>query len=187
MNFDALIDTFVEKVNAYPREPLYEYEIGPSVRLGASADEIYGQWDWAIKRYENIYWVENLETQLPWAFPESFRSLIKRYIFPHFEFAPIQFFGNTPEAKAELWELRTGIFKDKSLSKCLLEHGFIQFARPDTGDYDAICFDTNSKGRCSEYSIVRIDHKSILCNDKIRVTEILAPSFHEFIERQLEV
>ena len=187
MNFDALIDKFVERVNACPREPLYEYEISPSVRVGAQADEIYGQWDWAIKPYENIDWVENLEKKLPAAFPAAFRSLIRRYIFPHFEFAPIQFFGNTPEAKAESWELRTGIFNDKHLSKCLLEHGFIQFARPDTGDYDAICFDTNSQKRHSEYLIVRVDHESILCNDKIQVTEIIAPSFHGLIERQLEV
>lgn len=185
MNFDALIDSFVEQVNASPRELLFDYEVPQSVRIGTSPDAVYGMWDWKIKRYEGIDWLENLEAKLPSQFPKSFRSLVNRYIFPQFDSGPLQFLANTPEGVNNLYELRTGIFKDKCLSASLLRNGFLQFARNFSGSYDPICFDTNNKETASEYPIVNIDHESILCHDKIEITNVLAPSFAELIERHL--
>jgi hypothetical protein len=184
-NFDSLIDRFVEQVNASPREPLFDYEVPQSVRISTFPDAVYGMWDWNIKRYEATDWLEDLEARLPSQFPKSFRSFVGRYIFPQFEFGTLHFLANTPEGVDEPYELRTGIFKDKFLSNSLLRNGFIQFARPKSGDYNPICFDTNSKGIASEYPIVNIDHEQILCHDKIEITEIIAPSFAELVEEQL--
>ncbi|MBW3635436.1 MAG: SMI1/KNR4 family protein [Armatimonadetes bacterium] len=179
MNFDALIDKFVEQVNASPRELLFDSEAPPSVRIGTSPDEVYGMWDWNIKRYEAVDWLEGLEARLSRQFPQSFRSLVARYIFPPFDLGPLQFLANTPEGVDDLYELRTGIFKDAYLSAGLLQNGFLQFARPAGGDYDPICFDPNG-------SIVGIDHESILCHDEIAITKVIALSFAELIERHLK-
>ncbi len=153
--------------------------------MGTSPDAIYGMWDWNIKPFENIDWIEDLEARLLIRFPTSFHSLITRYIFPQFDFGPLQFLANTPEGVEKSCELRTGIFEDEYLSTSLLQNGFVQFARPAGGSYDPICFDTNNKSTSIEYSIVNIDHEDILCHDKIKITKVLAPSFHELIKQHL--
>ena len=138
------------------------------------------------KLMPDINWVEELEGKVARRFPVSFHSLISRYEFSPFDCKGIFFFGNTREVKEEREELRFAIFQDKILSECLLKSGYVQFGRPDTGDYDAICFDTNQKRSNREYPIVRIDHEGILCFSQIRVTEILAPSFYKFIKSVAE-
>ena len=171
-------------MNAAPREPLFEDMAPRSVRSGSAPDAVYGMWDWNINRYD-VDWLEDLEAILPKRFPKSFRSFISRYIFPQFEFGPLLFLANTPECVERLYELRTGIFEDKCLSAGLVQSGFIQFARPAGGSYDAVCFDTNGKKSASDYAIVNIDHEGILCHDQIIITEVLAPSFGDFIKQHL--
>lgn len=63
----------------------------------------------------------------------------------------------------------------------LLQHGYLQFARPDTGDYDPICFDTRRRLKGGEHPVVRVDHESILCNKRIGTVTEIAPSFLKFV------
>lgn len=182
---DALIDESVARVNASPREPHDEYDAPPSVRVGASPDAVYGRWDWHIRRWPQIDWVEPLEAKLPQPFPKSFRSLVTRYIFPQVELGSLQLLANTPESVEELYELRTGIFEDKYLSECLLQAGFVQFARPAGGGYNPICFDTNRRGANAEYPVVIIDHEAIFCHSQIKVAEV-SPSFISVVMKYLE-
>lgn len=181
---NELIYQLVERVNESPREPLHEFEISPSVRVSAVNDELFGEWNWKIKTHENINWVEDLEMRLPARFPASFRALITHYIFPRFEIGPLEIFGNTPEAKDSRWDLRTGIFNDKFLSKTLLDGGFIQFARPCCGSYDPICFDTNRKNTDGEFPVVMLDHECAL-DYQINIIELVGASFREIVERHL--
>jgi hypothetical protein len=61
----------------------------------------------------------------------------------------------------------------------------VQIGRPDTGDFDAICFDLNEQTQNHEYRIVQVDHEDILCNWKVRVLGELWPSFIEVINMTL--
>lgn len=188
MKHDELIDAFVAHVNTTPREPLNEttLPLTESVHVGDAPDELFDTWDWNIKRRDDIDWIDKLNTRLPRRFPPSFYSLVSRYIFPRFIFGTLDFFANTPEAAEENGELRRAIFCDKYLSPTLLAHGFIQFARPDTGHYDAICFDTNHRASKEEYSIVRIDHEGVLRKEKIHITEVIAISFPALLQQHLK-
>jgi hypothetical protein len=53
-----------------------------------------------------------------------------------------------------------------SLSEVLLPARYVQIGRPDTGSFDAICFDSNEPAQDREYRIVQVDHEEILCNWK---------------------
>jgi hypothetical protein len=180
-DIDALVDRFVAKVNAGPREPIAIdiYRTPPSVLVGEPYD---GRSDWMIKPYANIDWVESLENRLTHIFPVAYRSLISRYIFPGFEAANIQFFGNTPEG-TDHYELREKIFHDFCLYKTLSPGGFVQFGRADPYHvgYDPVCFNMNCVS-ADDCPIVRIDSEEILCHDVIKVISQIASSFTELLE-----
>jgi hypothetical protein len=72
------------------------------------------------------------------------------------------------------------IFRDQVLAVTTLRNGYIQFARPETGSYDPICFDARKRGANREFAIVRLDHEEILCNERIREVEKVADSFFKF-------
>ncbi|HLQ52392.1 MAG TPA: hypothetical protein VK129_12895, partial [Terriglobales bacterium] len=63
--------------------------------------------------------------------------------------------------------------------------GYVQIGRPDTGNFDAICFDLNKSAQNREYRIVQIDHEDVLCNWKVRVSGELWPSFIKLVESAL--
>jgi hypothetical protein len=186
MNTDDLIDAFVVKVNSSNREPGFEDNIPPSVRVGAAND--IGTIDWNIKPYPRITWVEKLEQKISKPLPRSYKSLISRCIFPCFEVGPVSFLGNTPEGLVfKLDELRTGIFEDKISSGFLLRNSYIQFAHPSGGGYDPICFDADRTAKKNECPIVQVDHEGILIKSRIIIVERIAPSFEEFINNYLKV
>ena len=69
-----------------------------------------------------------------------------------------------------------------SLSELLIPAGYVQIGRPDTGSFDAVCFDLNDQRRNRECRIVRVDHEQILCNWRVRVSAELWPSFVKLAE-----
>ena len=91
---DALIDRFVEKLNASGFESLPEYEVPSELRIGASND--FGWCDWKIRAVDRNPWVAALEQSLaPYRFPKLYLSLISRYRFAEFAAGPIMFLANT--------------------------------------------------------------------------------------------
>ncbi len=131
-------------------------------------------------------WIEDFEKKLPKVLPRSFRSLVTRYSFQSFDLRGITFFGNSGGSKDNFNDLVVACFADKHLTETLLPSGYVQIGRPDTGDYDPICFDTKKSKQNREYSIVRIDHEEVLCNYRIKVTAEIASSFLALIEEYLE-
>jgi hypothetical protein len=176
MNPDNLIDRFVHRINSSPRELMFEEEIPPALRIGMDFE---GFWDWHIKAADDITWIEPLEAKLGTRFPPSFRSLTTRYQFPAFDAGPLILLANTSVGVYD--ELRDRIFRDQILSKGLLKSGLIQFAVPDTGSYDPVCFDMRRSQSNGESPIVRIDHEAILCDDQIVVVKEVAESFAECV------
>jgi len=123
-------------------------------------------------------WIEVLESKLPRRLPSSFRSLVTRYAFAPFDIGPLRFFGNTGLDEKD--DLNVVIFRDRTMAQATLKNGYIQFARPDTGSYDPICFDAKKSAANREFPIVRLDHEQILCNGRIKVVEKVADSFFKF-------
>ena len=132
-----------------------------------------------IERASNIALLEKLEAGLPKRLPQSFGSLLLRYSFPSFDAGGITFFSWQSET-SEIFHVLPP--NEGTLSEVLLPSGYIQIGRPDTGDFDAVCFDLNPAKQNREYRIVRADHEEILCNSRVRIVEELWSSFSSLAE-----
>ena len=132
-----------------------------------------------IERASNIALLEKLEVGLPKRLPQSFESLLLRYSFPSFDAGGITFFSWQSET-SEIFHVLPP--NEGTLSEVLLPSGYIQIGRPDTGDFDAVCFDLNPAKQNREYRIVRADHEEILCNSRVRIVEELWSSFSSLAE-----
>jgi len=137
-----------------------------------------------IRPNDNTSRLQDLEAKLPRRLPVSFASLMSRYSFPSFDAGGISFFG---------WESAGNEFskvappEKGSLSELLLPSGYFQIGRPDTGDFDAVCFDFKIQEKNREYRIVQADHEEILCNLRVEVRKELWPSFRKLVEHQLSL
>ena len=129
-------------------------------------------------RIESAPWIEGFETNLPRQLPASFRSLVTRYTFPGFVIAGISFYENKGvDSPDEL----SAIFKDRIMAGVMLKGGYIQFARPESGSYDPICFAARRPVKKREFPVVRLDHEAILCRGEIRVVSTPAESFYRLV------
>ena len=151
-NTDALVDAFASKVKAQ----------------GV-----------AIHPENNASRLQDLEAKIPKRLPPSFETFLSRYSFPPFDASGISFFGWGPTSK-EFCGL-TSPHKDP-LSELLGPAGYFQIGRPDTGSFDAICFDMNGEKQNREYRIVLADHEEIVCNSRIKIRAELWPSFRKLLE-----
>lgn len=120
--------------------------------------------------------------RLPRRMPQSFESFLARYSFPAFDVLGITLFGWDSDLNEYAVEASA---PKNSLSELLIPVGYVQIGRPDTGDFDAICFDLTQQPQDREYRIVQVDHEDILCNWKVRVTAQLWPSFIDLVQSAL--
>jgi hypothetical protein len=136
-----------------------------------------------IRRENNASQLQNLEAKLSRRLPPSFESLLSRYSFPSFDASRISFFSWGPESM----ELLEAALPQNALSDLLLPAGYFQIGRPDTGSFDAICFDMKTQKQNREYRIVLADHEEILCNMRVKICSELWPSFRKLLENQPSV
>lgn len=132
-----------------------------------------------LRRIESAPWIETLEAKLPKRLPVSFRSLVTRYAFPSFDAGGLSLFANTGIDSHE--ELSVALFNDQIIADATLKAGYIQFARPESGDYDPICFDARRGVKNREFPIVRLDHEEILCRGRLYVSDQVAASFYRLV------
>jgi len=132
-----------------------------------------------FRRIDSAPWIEPLEMLLPKRLPVSYGSLITRYAFPAFDAGGIHFFANTGDESLD--EFRVATFQDRNIAQVTHANGFIQFARPEGGSYDPICFDARRSANNREYPIVRLNHEAILCRNEIGSLTSVASSFYRFV------
>lgn len=135
-----------------------------------------------IREEDNKSRLGLLEEKLPKRRPQSFASFLSRYSFPAFDVRGISLFGWDSDSNAYTEESSAA---KGSLSELLLPAGYVQIGRPNTGDFDAICFDLNERKQNREYRIVQVDHEDILCNWRVRVSGELWPSFIKLVDSVL--
>jgi hypothetical protein len=135
-----------------------------------------------IRPEDNASRLRMFEEKLPKRMPQSFESFLSKYSFPAFDIFGITLFEWDSDSNKYIVETSA---PKNSLSELLIPAGYVQIGRPDTGDFDAICFDLNREAQNREYRIVQVDHEDILCNWKVRVTVELWPSFIKLVESAL--
>jgi hypothetical protein len=116
-----------------------------------------------IRPEDNASRLRMFEEKLPKRMPQSFESFLSRYSFPAFDVLGITLFEWDSNSNKYIVEVSA---PKNSLSELLIPAGYVQIGRPDTGDFDAICFDLNREAQNREYRIVGVDHEDILCNWK---------------------
>jgi hypothetical protein len=115
MSFDSSIDAFVRVL----------LEAGIPVRAG-----------------DNREAVKELNAKLPKRISRPFEILLSRYSFPKFDVCGITLFAwSSNWESTEYLEAASG--PKNSLAELLLPAGYLQIGRPDTGSFDAVCFDLN--------------------------------------------
>jgi len=169
---DRLADAFVARVNGSERERLTEDEVPEGLRLGPP--DAFGAYDWRIVPASSCPWITALEERPPGALPPSFRSLVRRYLFPAFQLGDVRLFANT--GVGTVYELADEVFSDQVLSRVLLDHGFVQFGRFQDR-YDPVCFDLTNRRGGGECPVVVLDHEAALIGGRAIVTHRLADSF----------
>jgi len=177
-DIDRLIDRFVQRINGLPRHRIREEDVPLALREGGARAGLY--YDWSIRRFPQINWIESLEERLPAPLPPSYRSLVTRYLFPAFEVGPLHLLANTGQPIYH--EMQDTMADDKIFSPVLLKNGFAQFARPAGGGYDPICFDMRRKTADGEFGLVELDHEDLLSRGVPTPVSEIAPSFYSFIE-----
>jgi hypothetical protein len=140
----------------------------------------FGQWRPIEYRTPDAK-VDALEALLPARFPPLYRLLISRYRYLRIELGNFALLANPPSPGLE--GLFYEMFRDDFFSSFLLQHGFIQFAVPQHGNYDPICFNLARRSSQGEMEVVWLDHEQILCYERIRVLGVLAPSFRGLVEQ----
>jgi hypothetical protein len=112
-----------------------------------------------IREEDNKSRLELFERKLPKRLPQSFASFLSRHSFPAFDAVGLSLFAWDSDSKPYIGKASAA---KGSLSELLLPAGYVQIGRPDTGDFDAICFDLNEPAQNREYRIVQVDHEDIL-------------------------
>ena len=135
-----------------------------------------------IRPEDNAKRLNEFEEKLTKRLPQSFGSFLSRYSFPAFDVLGITLFEWDSDSNKYITEASA---PKNSLSELLIPAGYVQIGRPDTGDFDAICFDLNRPAQNRECRVVQVDHEDILCNWKVRVTGELWPSFVKLVESAL--
>jgi hypothetical protein len=178
---ERLVSRFVDAVNVEKRERLLVHEVPVPCRRDPDATFC----DWQIVRSTESGWVQDLEERAQVHFPAAFRSLISNYLFPSFDRGPIAFYAVGLEEKTpdyDVYELRAAFSGNRVLPDFLLPLGLVPFARPDTWDYDPLCFDFREKSERADARIVRVDHEDIFLRGRLRITDVIAPSFAALLD-----
>jgi len=178
----ALVDQFVQKVNARRHAPLPPEDVPAFLQRpfsGEDADVYTGESDWQILPADHSARIRQLETRIGRPFPKEFRELITRYSFPAFDCGPLTFFANTGLELSH--ELSVRLFLDPHLSPALLEAGYIQIGNPFFGNYDPVCLAPGTREQAG--AVVQLDHEMILQHSVIQTVSTLAPSFVHLLNR----
>jgi hypothetical protein len=129
--------------------------------------------------------LDSIYSQLPARFPQLYEQLVLSYRWAEVDLKSFTLLANPPGPGLgrPLYE----ISKDPTLWIHLRKAGFIQFGKGPDLDYDPVCFDISSrKTKAKDYRIVKIDHEQMLCYERVKIVEELAPSFEALIRATIE-
>lgn len=130
-----------------------------------------------FERISAAPWIDAVEARYGTPLPDAYRHLLRNHRFPEFDLGGLSFYANLNSDSLE--DVRVGPFVDPYMSPWLLARCFLPFARPDTGSYDPVCFD--SSVRRHDPPIVRFDHEDILLERRKIKPVVLWPSFSELL------
>src|SRR5271155_3528045 len=158
------------------------YPIAKQLVVGEPDELGYTHWQPARVTAEPAL-LEPIYAKLPARFPPLFEQLVLSYRWAEVDLGSFRLLPNPPGA--DLSGLLDEMSRDPAIWKSLLPAGLMQFGKGPDMNYDPVCFDIKSRKKNREFKIVRIDHEEILCNDRVKVVEEVAPTFRDLVLRTI--
>jgi hypothetical protein len=176
-----LLEKYVEAFPKLDEMALFDCGIAsPELELASGKADQYDRKIWRakfVKTGQNA--LAPLYQQLPAPFPPLYELLVLSYRWAEVNLQSYRLIANPPGE--DLIGLLRNIMRDEGLRIALISSGFIQFGKGPDVDYDPVCFDIRSRNKAGDYRIVKIDHEEILCNNRIKIMNELAPSFEQLV------
>jgi hypothetical protein len=155
------------------------------LQLSVGEPDEYGRKRWQpLKVTSEVALLEPIYARLPARFPPLYQRLVLSYRWADIDLQSYRLFANPPGPN--LSGLLDQMTQDPTLWKYLLPAGYVQFGKGPDVDYDAICFDFNSRKKNGDCRIVKIDHEEILCNDRVKVVAELALTFEQLVVQTID-
>ncbi len=186
MNRDpSIVERFVESFSKQSELYVYDeyYYAVKDFIINEKTEQGYRKWcPIKVKTHPNMLGAIYKTTKC--RFPHTFEDLLLSFRWLEVDLKYITLLSN-PNGSDLLGYLNE-ITKDKFMSKFLISHGFIQFAKAPGGCYDPICFEFLNGEKEDSSRIVRIDHEEILCRERIAIIEEVAKTIQELMEKEIE-
>lgn len=174
MDDAELIRRFVESFIKYDEMTIVPREHPPNELSDGVTFDKFGFSTWcpvAIATPEAA--LEAIRSRIDGTLPNLYEQLVLSYRWLEVDLRDCCLLANEPAD--DLSPLLKQMFGDRVLAATLLPARLVPFARA-IDCYDPVCFDIN-RYREGDCPIVRVEHESVLCNDKIGGTEVLFGSF----------
>lgn len=133
-----------------------------------------------IQDIKDPLWIQSIEARLPFRIPNLYRDILSTFAFTPFDFNGVSFFANLGNSM-DREDISCRIFLDKAIQDALFAQKLFQIGNPIDASYDPICIQCSSK-KTQDGAIIRVDHESVLCHHKVKIVQILSPSFSQLID-----
>jgi hypothetical protein len=181
---DVLLERFISAFGEFYGLAEYSHIYPIAAELAVGEPDDLGQTPWRPARADtDASCLEPLYAQLPGRFPRLYERLVLTFRWAEVDLGAYTLLANPPGP--DLARLFNEISKDPGLWESLIPAGYIQFAKGTEYDYDPVCFDLRNRNKNGDCRVVKIDHKQILCNYRIKVVSELAPSFEELVRQTI--
>jgi hypothetical protein len=176
----SLLERFVssfEKLGPLVLDEAFDYE---AWKLKQVPPGKTGCERWApVKCETDRRYLDALYGKLPARFPPLYELLVLTYRWEEVDIRRCTLMANP--AGPNLDGLFLQMSRDATLWTQLSRSGYIPFGKGSGGDYDPVCFDLKTRKKSSDCRVVKINHEEVLCNNRIKVVDEIAPSFEALV------
>ncbi|HVS72720.1 MAG TPA: hypothetical protein VHQ47_15800 [Phycisphaerae bacterium] len=173
MSDECLLARFVESFGRF--EELLALESAPAeLDGGPDPGDGYRRWKPVAVRTE-VGALEGFYARIPGPLPALFEKLALSYRWLEVYLDDdVRLLANPPGAG--LGGLAENMAADPVLRNVLFPLGLVPFGRAG-GSYDPLCFDLSGRVGEGDCRVVRVEHESVLCNERVGETWMVAESF----------
>ncbi len=185
MSDRALLERFVAAFRKLANMSEFK-ELSPTAwDLRITEPDEFGSIEWRPRKQQSgRSQLEPLYSKLPARFPPLYEELILSYRWAEVDLRTFRLLPNPPGEN--LTGLLAEIERDHAIFQNVIPAGYIQFGRGPDVDYDPVCFDLKLRTNGKDYRIVKLDHEQILCNDRVKIISVVAPSFRALVEETIK-
>ncbi|HLW55032.1 MAG TPA: hypothetical protein VKW06_19520 [Candidatus Angelobacter sp.] len=149
-------------------------------QLSTTKPDEYGRITWRPRKVGSPRaQLDRLYLRFPLRFPTLFETLLLSYRWEEVDLGYYRLLANPPGA--DLSGFYGAISRDSAVWDVLVPSGHLPFAKGPKGDFDPVCFATKSRDKVGDCRIVKINHKEIMFNRRVKIVSQMALSFKDLV------